>query len=226
MSIFDGNFDFKLFKTRITDCADGSDEGAACMDIHGCCSGKFTITGWNGNSRNIQDMEFKGWETENGRPYFSNGHYSLVMGEYFPSVNSCGKGLASNKYWISFEKTWESPPGCVEFNQAILDNKARDLYLGDEACPSLISSIAQSACEAVSTTTTTTTTTVGAKYGSVQTFEPVSTLPQGVDIAVPDTWRNWEDTLLATVEIMNPDIIAIQIADIVHQDQLEYIYTT
>lgn len=209
------------FCDGMPDCLDGSDEGELCLAIYGCCNGKFTITGWNGNARNVPNMQYSGWETENGKPYFSNDAMTLVFGEYFPQTSDCGKGLNSNGYWILFEKIWDTPPGCVQFNQAILDMKARDLYLGSESCPAQISAITTSACEVVTTTTAApTTTTVGDKYGSVRTLEPLAEIPNYVDENVPSTWKQYEDELLALVEIMNPDIIAIQISDIILQDSL------
>ena len=38
-------------------------------------------------------MEYAGWEAENGRPYYSNGQFTLAFGVFFGDTSMCGKGF-------------------------------------------------------------------------------------------------------------------------------------
>ena len=113
-------------------------------------------------------------------------------------------------------------PNCTEFNQAIEEGSEKGIYefvpsrsneryfsanlhdLNDTlSCTKLINSISH-------------------LPNFVQTLEPVTELPAGVQIDDSDSWKTWEDTLLATALNQNsdftiPEIKKIKIVNIKHQ---------
>ena len=83
------------------DCADGSDEGEICLSQLGCCNGKFDLSSLAGTDIPVNDLEYSGWEPENGRPYYANDQFTLAFGTFFGDPSMCGKGNGSQTGFIT-----------------------------------------------------------------------------------------------------------------------------
>ena len=64
-----------------------------------------------------------GVEKENNRPYYTDGSKTLLYGGYVGGSHNCGSATPSY-YWAVVAKVWDTEvnPGCIEFNDALLDN--------------------------------------------------------------------------------------------------------